>query len=203
MPIILSLHMVSLSLVEGTPVFWLSKLLRLGLPEKVSGSDLFEPLVARAAQEQLPIYLLGGGPGVGERAARNLMAKSPTLRVVGLGAPRMAATGHLEDEAAWLERIRATKPGLIFVACGAPKSELFSARCRAALAPSVLVCVGASIDFAAGTMKRAPAWISKLGFEWAYRLFKEPGRLAHRYLVRDPKFVWLALRTPNRSPRRE
>jgi N-acetylglucosaminyldiphosphoundecaprenol N-acetyl-beta-D-mannosaminyltransferase len=189
---------VSLSLVDGTPVFWLSKLLRLNLPEKVSGSDLFEPLVARAAREQLSIYLLGGGPGVGELAAKNLIEKSPGLRVVGLGAPKMTAAGELDDETAWIEKIRRTSPSLVFVACGAPKSELFSARCRHLLAPAVLVCVGASIDFAAGTMKRAPEWISKVGLEWAYRLLKEPRRLAYRYLVRDPKFVWLTLRSAGR-----
>lgn len=186
---------VSLSLVDGTPVFWLSKLLGLGLPEKVSGSDLFEPLVGRAAQEGLSIYLLGGGPGVAERAAANLRAKFPALRVAGLGSPKMSATGHLDDEETWLSKIQSAAPSLLFVACGAPKSELFSARCRSRLAPSVLVCVGAAIDFSAGTMQRAPVWISKVGLEWAYRLLKEPRRLAHRYLVRDPKFLWLALRS--------
>lgn len=190
---------VSLSLVDGTPVFWLSRLLGLGLPEKVSGSDLFEPLVGRLAQEGVPIFLLGGGPGVAELAAQNLAAKFPSLRVVGLGAPKMDKDGHLLDEASWLARVRADQPGVVFIACGAPKSELFSARCRSALAPAVLVCVGASIDFAAGTMKRAPLWISKFGLEWAYRLFREPRRLAYRYLVRDPKFLWLALKPGRRT----
>jgi N-acetylglucosaminyldiphosphoundecaprenol N-acetyl-beta-D-mannosaminyltransferase len=190
---------VSLSLVDGTPVFWLSRLLGLGLPEKVSGSDLFEPLVGRLAEERLPIYLLGGGPGVAELAAQNLSARFPGLEVRGLGAPKMDKDGHLTDEDLWLEKIRATAPAVVFVACGAPKSELFSARCRRLLAPAVLVCVGASIDFAAGTLKRAPAWISKFGLEWAYRLLREPKRLAYRYLVRDPKFLWLALK-PSKKP---
>jgi len=190
---------VSLSLVDGTPVFWLSRLLGLGLPEKVSGSDLFEPLVGRLAEEGVPIFLLGGGPGVAELAAQNLTAKFPRLRVVGLGSPKMDKDGQLVEEAAWLERIRGATPGVVFVACGAPKSELFSARCRAALSPAVLVCVGASIDFAAGTMKRAPLWISKFGLEWAYRLCREPKRLAYRYLVRDPKFLWLALKPGRRT----
>lgn len=184
---------VSLSLVDGTPVFWMSRLLRMGLPEKVSGSDLFEPLVARLAREGLSIFLLGGGPGVAELAARNLIAKFEGLKIVGLGAPRMAGDGRLEEEQTWLGKIAEARPDVVFVACGAPKSELFSARVKNILAPSVLVCVGASIDFAAGTMKRAPQWISRIGLEWAYRLIKEPRRLAVRYLIRDPKFLWLAL----------
>lgn len=186
---------VSLSLVDGTPVFWLSRLLGLGLPEKVSGSDLFEPLVGELARKGHSIYLLGGGPGVAELAAEQLKERNPGLVVSGLGAPRMNAQGVLDDEEAWLDRIQAARAAVVFVACGAPKSELFSARVRERLAPSVLVCVGAAIDFSAGTMTRAPAWISRIGFEWAYRLLREPRRLAHRYLVRDPKFLWLALRT--------
>lgn len=189
---------VSLSLVDGTPVFWLSRLLGLGLPEKVSGSDLFEPLVHELARNGHPIFLLGGGPGVAELASDCLKERHPGLVVSGLGAPRMNAQGFLEDEEAWLARVQAARPAVVFVACGAPKSELFSARVRESLSPSVLVCVGAAIDFAAGTMARAPTWISKIGFEWAYRLLREPRRLAHRYLVRDPKFLWLALRGQSR-----
>lgn len=189
---------VSLSLVDGTPVFWLSRLLGLGLPAKVSGSDLFEPLVHALAEKRLPIFLLGGGPGVAELAAEKLRERHPGLIVAGLGAPRMSPLGFLEDEEAWLARIRASRAAVVFVACGAPKSELFSARVRDDVAPAVLVCVGAAIDFAAGTMPRAPEWISKIGLEWAYRLFREPRRLAKRYLVRDPKFVWLALRNSHK-----
>lgn len=185
---------VSLSLVDGTPVFWASKLLGTPLPEKVSGSDLFEPLVERAAREGIPIFLMGGQPGVGARAAENLTRRYPGLRIVGLSAPRLSADGILEDEAGEIERLRASGARLIFVACGAPKSELWSARMRAVLAPAVLVCVGAAIDFAAGTAQRAPAWLSKVGLEWAYRLVREPRRLARRYLLRDPKFFVILAR---------
>lgn len=185
---------VSLSLVDGTPVFWAARLLRFGIPEKVSGSDLFEPLVERAAREGLPVFLLGGLPGVAEMARDNLVARHPGLRVVGLCAPRIDAAGHAEGEAALVETIRATEPAIVFVACGAPKSELFSDRQRAALRPAVLVCVGAAIDFAAGTAQRAPRWVSRVGLEWAYRLAREPRRLARRYLLRDPKFLWIFAR---------
>jgi N-acetylglucosaminyldiphosphoundecaprenol N-acetyl-beta-D-mannosaminyltransferase len=179
---------VSLALVDGTPVFWAGRLLGHRIPEKVSGSDLFEPLVARAAAQKLPVFLLGGGPGVAELARDKLTARHPGLRVVGVASPRIDARGHAVDEHLVIEQVRQAQAALVFVACGAPKSELFSHRLRAALKPSVLVCVGAAIDFAAGTAKRAPRWISRAGLEWAYRLIREPRRLAHRYLVRDPKF---------------
>lgn len=182
---------VSLALVDGTPVFWAGRFLGRRVPEKVSGSDLFEPLVARAAAQGLPVFLLGGGPGVAELARDNLVARYPKLQVTGVASPRLDHRGHAVDEDTVLERVRRARAALVFVACGAPKSELFSHRVRAALAPAVLVCVGAAIDFAAGTAKRAPRWVSRVGLEWAYRLLREPRRLAHRYLVRDPKFFWI------------
>lgn len=185
---------VSLSLVDGTPVFWMARILGLGLPEKVSGSDLFEPLVGALARAGHSVFLLGGGEGVAELAAAKLTAQFPGLQVAGLGSPRMDARGVLVDEAAWLSRIERSGARVVFVACGAPKSELFSARVRRVLGSVVFVCVGAAIDFTAGTAKRAPRIFSIIGLEWAYRLAQEPRRLAKRYLLRDPKFFLLAFR---------
>lgn len=182
---------VSLSLVDGMPVLWAARMLGFGVPEKVSGSDLFAPLVERAARAQLPIFLVGGRPGVAEQARDRLQARYPGLEVVGTCSPRIDGDGYAEDEDALVEEIRAARPAIVFVACGAPKSELFSHRNRARLRPSVLVCVGAAIDFAAGTARRAPRWLSRIGLEWLYRLLREPRRLARRYLLRDPKFLWI------------
>lgn len=178
----------SLSLVDGTPVLWAARLLGTPLPEKLSGSDLFEPLLERAVRERLRVALLGGGPGVGELAARNLRARMPELQLVECLAPRIGLSAT-EEERACVERLQQAKADLIFVCLGAPKQELFSDRNRQALAPAVLVCFGAAVDFAAGTLARAPAWVSSVGLEWAFRLAREPRRLAARYLLRDPEFL--------------
>jgi N-acetylglucosaminyldiphosphoundecaprenol N-acetyl-beta-D-mannosaminyltransferase len=178
---------VSLSLVDGTPVLWAARLLGTPLPEKLSGSDLFEPLIERAAAEGLRVVLLGGGPGVAELAAENLRQKLPGLKVVDTLAPRLGLSATDEERAA-VERLKQAKADLIFVCLGAPKQELFSDRNREALAPAVLVGFGAAVDFAAGTIPRAPRWMSQMGLEWAFRLGREPKRLAARYLLRDPEF---------------
>ncbi len=177
-----------LSLVDGTPVLWAARLLGTPLPEKLSGSDLFDPLIERAAAEGLRVALLGGAPGVGELAARNLRERLPSLQIVDTLAPRIALT-PTDEERACVERLARAKADLIFVCLGAPKQELFSDRNRRALAPAVLVGFGAAVDFAAGTMPRAPEWMSRAGLEWAFRLAREPRRLAARYLLRDPEFV--------------
>jgi N-acetylglucosaminyldiphosphoundecaprenol N-acetyl-beta-D-mannosaminyltransferase len=183
----------TLSLVDGTPVLWAARLLGTPLPEKLSGSDLFEPLIERAAQEKLRVVLLGGGPGVADLAARNLRERLPTLQIVDTLAPRIGLTATDEERAA-VERLVKAQADLIFVCLGAPKQELFSDRNRHLLAPAVLVGFGAAVDFAAGTLPRAPAWMSRAGLEWAFRLGREPRRLAKRYLLRDPEFFKIVAR---------
>jgi N-acetylglucosaminyldiphosphoundecaprenol N-acetyl-beta-D-mannosaminyltransferase len=178
----------ALSLVDGTPVLWAARLLGTPLPEKLSGSDLFEPLFERAAAEKLRVVLLGGGPGVAELAAKKLQESLPGLQLIDTLAPRLGLS-VTDEERACVERLKQAKADLIFVCLGAPKQELFSDRNREALAPAVLVGFGAAVDFAAGTLRRAPAWVSRSGLEWAFRLAREPRRLAARYLLRDPEFL--------------
>lgn len=177
----------ALSLVDGVPVMWAARWLGTPLPEKLSGSDMFDPLIERAAAENLRVALVGGGPGVAELAARNLRQRLPSLQIVETLAPRIALRAT-DEERACVEQLTKAKADLIFVCLGAPKQELFSDRNRQQLAPAVLVGFGAAVDFAAGTMPRAPAWMSRSGLEWAYRLGREPRRLAARYLLRDPEF---------------
>lgn len=177
----------TLSLVDGTPVLWAARWLGTPLPEKLSGSDLFEPLIERAAREGLRVVLLGGGPGVAEKAARNLKERLPSLQIVDTLSPRIGLTPS-DEERACVERLAKAKADLIFVCLGAPKQELFSDRNRHVLAPAVLIGFGAAVDFAAGTIPRAPTWMSRAGLEWAFRLAREPRRLAGRYLLRDPEF---------------
>jgi N-acetylglucosaminyldiphosphoundecaprenol N-acetyl-beta-D-mannosaminyltransferase len=184
----------SLSLVDGMPLVWASRLLGTPLPERVAGADLFEPMIARASQRSLRIYLTGGGPGVAEEAARRLTARHPGLQVVGAEGPRICLDEGPDQSAETVARIRAAKPELVFVGYGSPKQELWIDRYAAELAPAVLLAVGAALDFAAGRARRAPAWVSAVGFEWLYRLAQEPRRLWRRYLVNDPKFLVILAR---------
>jgi N-acetylglucosaminyldiphosphoundecaprenol N-acetyl-beta-D-mannosaminyltransferase len=94
-----------------------------------------------------------------------------------------------------VNRIRSSQPDVVLVGLGAPKQELFIDQVRRELSPAVLVAVGAGIDFAAGVLPRAPRWMSLSGLEWLYRLAREPRRLFTRYLIRDPGFVIVVLRS--------
>lgn len=183
----------ALSLVDGKPVLWASRLLRTPLPEKISGSDLVMPLLRRAAERGYRVYFLGGAEGVADLAKRKLEATLPGIQIVGTDASRIDinASGDADEVA---ERIRQAAPDLVLVALGAPKQEIWSFTRAERLRPAVLIGVGASLDFVAGIQKRAPSWMSKVGLEWLYRLAQEPRRLAARYLLRDPEFGIILLR---------
>jgi N-acetylglucosaminyldiphosphoundecaprenol N-acetyl-beta-D-mannosaminyltransferase len=183
---------VSLSLVDGMPVLWASRLLGRALPEKVSGSDLVPRLVERAASRGWRVYLLGGAEGSAAIAARAL--ESHGVEVAGFSAPRVPVSASPAAHAELADAIAKTEPDLVLVGLGAPKQELFATAVRDRLRPAVLLGVGASIDFLAGAVPRAPAWVSQNGLEWLYRLGREPRRLWRRYLLRDPQFFALILR---------
>ena len=184
----------SLSLADGQPVVWAAGLLGTPLPAKISGSDLVPKLLERATAKGLRVYLLGGEEGVAAKAAARLTAQGVT--VVGAEGPRVGIEAA-QDEAAIIARVKEARPDLVLVGLGSPKQERFIDRACPALAPAILLGVGASLDFLAGTAKRSPAWMSKAGLEWLYRLVREPRRLWRRYLVNDPAFaiiVWRMLR---------
>lgn len=188
-----------LSLADGMPIVWSARLLGSPLPEKVSGSDLVLPLMSRAAERGWKVFLLGAGPGVASAAAERLRQEQ-NVAVVGTAAPMVrVGPGEPDPEGvAAVETIRAARPDLVLVAFGAPKQEIWMHRHREALAPAVLIGVGASLDFVAGRVRRAPGWASNAGLEWLWRLAREPRRLGRRYLVEDPRFLavlWRELRT--------
>jgi N-acetylglucosaminyldiphosphoundecaprenol N-acetyl-beta-D-mannosaminyltransferase len=184
----------SLSLVDGMPLVWASRLLGRPVPEKVSGSDLVLPLLERAAARSWRVYLLGGAEGVAAKARDRLRLDLPALQIVGVDAPRIDVDAAPEARDAVLAPILAARADIVLVALGAPKQEIWIDRTRDALRPAVLLGVGASLDFIAGTVPRAPRWMSRAGLEWLYRLSREPRRLAYRYLVRDPRFLVILAR---------
>lgn len=182
-----------LSLCDGQPLRWASPLLGFSLPEKISGSDLFLPAMGTAAARGWSVYILGGAPGVATASAQRLHSELG-LRVVGAAAPDIGVE-PLPDEAAVVAAVEAARPDLLVVCLGAPKGELFIDRNRVRLAPAVSLSLGASLDFYLGRVRRAPRWMRRAGLEWLFRLGQEPRRLAHRYLVRDPRFLLIVLRT--------
>lgn len=183
----------SLSFADGMPLVWAARLLGCPLPGRVAGADLLVPLMELAGRREWCVYFLGGAPGVAEAAGKEMAARFG-VRVAGWDAPIIRSDGSdvAGDSVALAS---AAKADIVLVALGPPKQEIWIHRATDALRPAVALGIGAGLDFLIGRYKRAPRWVSAAGLEWVFRLIQEPGRLWRRYLVDDPRFVGVVLRT--------
>lgn len=165
---------------DGNPVVWLSRL--AGQPvHLVAGSDMVRPLARLAAEEAAPVALLGATEDTLEKAAAALTAACPGLRIVARLAPGRNFDPAGPEATAMIEGLRASGARMTFLALGAPKQEIFAARCRAELPAMGFASIGAGLDFLAGSQRRAPAWVRLIQMEWLWRVASNPRRLAGRY----------------------
>ncbi|MFP2959633.1 exopolysaccharide biosynthesis glycosyltransferase EpsA [Myxococcus sp. 1LA] len=182
-----------ISVVDGMPLVWASRAMDVPLPERIAGSDLILPLMKLGAERKWRVYLLGAGPGVAEKAGR-IISEKYGVEVVGWDSPMVSIDGGDAQNDPIVARIREKDPHLLLVALGCPKQEVWISQVTSKLGPTVAIGIGAGLDFIAGTVKRAPVWVSRAGFEWLYRLTKEPKRLWRRYILNDSRFATILLR---------
>lgn len=167
-------------LADGMPLVWYSRFRRRSLPERVAGADLIYMLAERASQRGHRVFMLGGGPQVAEEAGSVLRQRYPALQIVGIEAPMTDELSPREHDLL-IARIRDARPDLLFVALGQPKGEIWLAENHRALGVPACVQLGASFDFVAGRVARAPRWIQRIGGEWLYRICRQPRRMIPRY----------------------
>ncbi len=179
----------SLVIPDGMPLIWASRSLGRPLKGRVTGADLLPNVCRMAAQMSKSVYFLGGREGVAQHAGENLAARYPGLRVAGAYSPPMGFERDPAEHQRIVECINAAQPDVLAIGLGSPKQELWIAEHLHTLAVKVALCIGAGIDFAAGTAVRAPHWMQDHGLEWAWRLLQEPSRLWKRYLVDDVAFA--------------
>lgn len=181
----------ALVLADGMPIIWASKLFGKPLKAKISGSDLIYWLSEYAAQKGYSIFLLGAREGVADQAAKKLVEKYPGLKIAGTHSPPLGFEKSEETNRKVINLVRDSGADICFVALGAPKQDLWSWRYHKEAGAKIFLGVGASFDFVAGTIQRAPVWMQRTGLEWTWRIMQEPSRMAHRYLIRDSKFLLL------------
>jgi exopolysaccharide biosynthesis WecB/TagA/CpsF family protein len=179
----------SLSVPDGMPLIWATRLRGDKLPERITGASLIFSLSEAAAASGRSVYYLGGLPGVPEAAAARLGADYPGLKVAGTDSPPFGFDKTAEGVAAVLARLEECAPDIVFVGLGFPKQEKLITALAPALPRTWFVACGAAIPFAAQALPRAPVWMQHSGLEWAFRLFSEPRRLARRYLIDDLPFA--------------
>lgn len=188
-----------LILTDGKPLVWISKWYGKPIKEKISGSDLFPLLCKMAAEKGYSMFFLGAAEGVAAKAAQNLTKKYPGLNVVGTYSPPYEFEKNKEEMTRIESMIKSAKPHILIVGLGCPKQEFFIFHNKERLKVPISLGLGASLDFEAGNIKRAPKWMSNHGLEWLYRITQDPKRLVKRYLVDDRRIFALALKYKKRN----
>jgi N-acetylglucosaminyldiphosphoundecaprenol N-acetyl-beta-D-mannosaminyltransferase len=157
------------------------------------------PLLLDLAQEKgHRVFFLGGRDEVVAIAEEKIQARWPRLQIAGMYSPPFAPLDQM-DHADLCRRIREAKADMLFVSFGCPKQEKWLAMNFREAGVPVAMGVGATIDFLAGAVKRAPVWMRKSGLEWLFRVIQEPRRLAKRYYtdfrIVVPGLLWQYLKT--------
>ncbi len=182
---------------DGMGIVYGSRIAGTPLRGTVTGRLLPEALAA-ALGSSVGIAIFGGKPGTAEAAATVLEGKG--ARIAAALAPGMGFVVGSDEDVRLTRRLRESGAGVVFVCLGAPRQALWMAL-HASELPAVLVGVGAAVDVLAGKSPPAPAWMTRLGIEWAFRLYHEPRRLTPRYVRDDPRFFWWMLQQRGRKRR--
>ena len=179
-----------LIVTDGMPIVWMQKFQGKKTASRVRANDLMIMLCKFAAENNLSVGFYGGRQEVIDAIRAKAAKDLPNLQIAYAFSPPFRPLTDEEDKQITAE-INAAKPDILFMGLGCPKQENWMSAHKDRL-KSVMLGVGASFDFYAGNVKESPAWLGKLGLEWLFRLTQEPKRLWRRYLILNPRFMWLA-----------
>lgn len=175
-----------LNLLDGSPLVSAANRLTGQEWPKLAGSDLSLPILDACASKRLRVAFLGGGSDTQEALNAKLTREWPNIEFAGHWTPSRDVIADEGRSSLLAREIRAAQVQILFVCLGKPRQELWIARHGVTTGAGALLAFGATVDFLAGRVSRAPKWVSEHGLEWAYRLAQEPRRLANRYLVQGP-----------------
>jgi len=181
-----------LVLADGVSIIFSSKILGKPLKERCAGADLFIEICKIAAHLNKNIFLLGGTAGSEKIAEQKLKILFPNINVVSYSPP-FGFENDEEENNKIVEMINNSNACVLFICVGAPKGEKWLCKNIDRLKISLAFPFGAALDFFAGTKKRAPKWMQKIGLEWFWRLIQEPKRLWKRYLIGNTIFIFLVI----------
>ncbi len=177
------LNAAALVVPDGAGTVWAARHLGCEMPERVAGYDLAQELMKIAPEKSYKIFLFGSAPGVADKAKLKAEELYPGIEIVGTRNGFFSP----EDEPEIVEKIKETKPDILFAALGVPKQEKWLAKYKDELNVPVSIGVGGTFDVMAGVMKRAPLWMQRAKLEWLFRAMLQPKRAGR--LAALPKFV--------------
>lgn len=175
------LNQASLVIPDGIGIVLGAKIIKQPLKMRVAGYDFVQKLFEYLKNTDKTVYFFGSKEGVALKAAEEMMAKYPGLKVVGV------SHGYEKDQKKIVADIINKKPDLLLVGLGAPRQEQWIHTYKDQLPSKLFIGVGGSFDGMAGVIKRAPKVFIKLNLEWFYRLITQPTRA--KRMLRLPLFV--------------
>ena len=177
---------------DGMPLVWMLKLMGAGTQNRVAGMDILLSLCKLAPLRDIHLFFLGADVVILENMRKKLERVFPDVKIAGMEPLPFRPLTQAEDEAI-IEKIHDSGAGIVLVALGCPKQELWMNQHKDKI-QAVMIGLGGAFPVFAESHKRAPYWIRHLGCEWLYRLCQEPLRLFSRYMTTIPIFIWLALK---------
>ncbi len=165
---------------DGMPLVWLGKIFGQGIKERVTGADLVPKLAKSAAKMGKSIYFLGGEKKSAFEAVERLKWLYPNLRVAGIACPVINVSKNQDvfeslQYAHIIEEINSEQPEILLLGLGNPKQEIWFRRNKNNLNVPITIGIGGALNFVSGAVNRAPEWIQKIGCEWLFRIYQEPG----------------------------
>lgn len=178
----------TLNVADGMPLVWASRVQGQPVPERVNGTDLMVEVCKVASESERSVFFLGGDEGTAVNTSEELTDRFPSLRVAGCFCPEFGFESDIDSVEEIACEIFDAEPDIVFVGLGSPKQDVLINMLRLQFPNIWWLGVGVSFSFISGDLDRAPEWAKKTGFEWLYRLFAEPKRLAKRYLIHGIPF---------------
>ena len=176
---------------DGKPIAVLQQKNGLIGADRVAGPDFMEHMFRDTQDGKIGHFFYGASQETIDALRDNLLKKYPGINIKGMYSPPFRTLTEEEDRAD-IDMINESGADIVWIGLGAPRQEKWM-NAHKDRVNGVMMGVGAGFDFHAGTIKRAPYWIQKIGLEWLYRLFQDPGRLFKRYFVTNGKFFWYLL----------
>ena len=179
---------------DGFPIVVLGRLAKSPI-QRTTGADLIEPICEEASRRGLPVFFLGSTPATLAETCKRLRAKYPGLEIAGTFSPGLGFDPYSSEADEAMQRLQESGAPLCFLALGSPKQEVFAARCLDRVRGTGLLCIGAAVDFVAGTQTRAPKLAQQMCLEWLWRAVRNPRRLGPRYARCVAVLPWLLANT--------
>jgi N-acetylglucosaminyldiphosphoundecaprenol N-acetyl-beta-D-mannosaminyltransferase len=159
---------------DGMPIVWISWLLGIPIKERIAGADIFSTLKSmHRPHSQLSVFLFGGAEGVVAKASRRINEEAGGMTCVGWLYPGFLSVDDM-SRADIIDAINRSNADFLAVGLSARKGQPWLLRNHHRLAIPVRASLGATLNFEAGTLERAPAFLRVRGLEWLWRIKEEP-----------------------------